>query len=70
MVVPFGVIGIEQRGRGLALNHHGEFPAEIGGIANAAVEPLPLPHRHQVRRIPGRISRPLRNEEAMRALWV
>ena len=48
---PFAFIAVEQRITGPPLADGGQFPAEIGSIADAAVQPLPGKGRHDMRGI-------------------
>ena len=48
MFATLDVVGVEQRVAGLAVDHRGELPPEVGGVADAAVVALALPYRHQV----------------------
>ena len=51
VVAAFLLVGIQQLITGFALNDQRQFPRQIESIAHAAVVPLPLPDRHNVRRI-------------------
>ncbi|MCY1222980.1 hypothetical protein D9M72_350890 [compost metagenome] len=51
MGAALGGVGVEQRIAGLALDHHRQLPAQVAGVADAAVVALALPHRHDVRGI-------------------
>ena len=51
VVAAFLLVGIQQRITGFTLNHQRQFPRQIEDIAHATVVPLPLPDRHNVRRI-------------------
>ena len=48
MLAPFDVVGVQQRVAGLAGDDGGELPPEVGGVADATVVALALPHRHQM----------------------
>src|SRR5690606_27646240 len=47
------VVAVEQSFAGLALQHHGELPREIGGVLHAGVASEAAGRRHDVRRVAG-----------------
>ena len=59
VLAPFDVVGVQQRVLGLAGHHRRQLPAEVGGVADAAVVALALPHRHQVGGVTGDHQAPL-----------
>ena len=53
----FEVVGVEQRGSGLAMNGRGQFPAQVHRIFDGGVVTQPAGGRKQVRRVAGQEDR-------------
>lgn len=51
--VPFGVVGVEQGGSGVAVQHRGQFPAEVGRVLQPGVHALSAGRTVHVRGVPG-----------------
>ena len=49
----FGLVGVEQRVRCLSPEHRGEFPAQVGHVADPGGHALADPRWHGVRGVPG-----------------
>ncbi len=48
---PLGLIGVQQRGRGRAVQHQLQLPAEVEGVRDRRVQPEAVGRRHLVHRV-------------------
>ena len=51
VIAPLLLVAVQQRLSGFAVHHQRQLPGQVKGVAHTAVVALPLPHRHDVRRV-------------------